>query len=295
MRIGLQSMEVFQRIIFLGKREGGTVGNVGEGLIHHHDDVHRLTGCTVCLRIVPIFRVAPAEALRLVHGVGGELVAEAVREAQFVEHRGNIIGVSDVERVVEVVGGVDCQNQHHQQYEAGNGAQETAQPAPKFGNGEGFAADKNTQSDQEQCRDRHHGNDTHGEVDVISSHGAADFLQKAEVPGEHRLVPYFQLDAVGNGQGADAEIHQRRAEKDVAEQAGGDQKQKTDRHGVQHDQQGLGLKVGQHHPQRVGLAPQGQQRDTSRQQDRCQQSQRQGKAVPLKTFQCGNSFQRKSR
>ena len=40
--------------------------------------------------LVPALRLRPVKALRPVHRVGGELVAEAVGEPQLVEHGGNI-------------------------------------------------------------------------------------------------------------------------------------------------------------------------------------------------------------
>ena len=70
--------------------------------------------------------------------------------------------------------------------------------------------------------------------------------------------PDLDFDPVGKGQCADEEIHQCPAVKDIPEQEGEGQQQKSDGQGVQNDQQGLGLEPCQHRPQGVWLAPQGQ-------------------------------------
>ena len=286
--VPLQGVEVGQGVLRVGEHR--VVCQIGKGLVHHHDEVDILALALLRGSGVPGHGLGLAEALRPVHGIGGELVAEAVGEAKLVEHGGDIIGVGDVEGVVQVVGGVHRQDQRCQHAEAGGGAQKAAQPAPELFDGEGPAADEHAQHRQHRRGGHHHGNDLHREVDVVGAHGAAHFLQKGEVTGEHRLVPDLQLDAVGDGQGAHGEVHQGSGEKQVPQQAGERQQQKADGQAVQHDQQRLAAEIGHDGPQRVGLAPQRQQRDAACQGHGGQQGGPQGQAEPGKAVRM---FQRR--
>ena len=263
--IGAQGVEIGQGVIFLRVGKDIGIGDVGEGLVHHHDDVDvfpqtgdlaRFPG--LCFRLV--------KALRLVDGVGGELVAEAVGEAQFVENGGDVVGVGYPEGVVKVVGGVHCQDEDHQHSKAGGGAQSPAQPTPQPGDGEGLSPDHKAQQRQSQGYQHHQDDGAPGIMDVIGAHGTAHFFQEGKVPGEHRLIPHFHLDAVGDGESAHGKVHHRRAVKDVAQQKGQHQQQKADGHGVEDDQQGLSPEHSQHAAQGVGLTPQGQKGDAPRQQ-----------------------------
>ena len=269
MGIVLQGVEIGEGIIF--RRVGkGVVRQIGEGLVHHHDEMHVLPQARLAA-VVPALCLRLVKALRLVDGVGGELVAEAVGEPQFVEHRGNVVGVGHGEGVVEVIGGVDGEDQPHQNGEAGPAAQHPAQPSPQPGDGEVLSLAEDAQHRQRRRGEEHHSDDTPGEVDVVGTHSAAHFLQKGKVPGKDRLVPDLQLDAVGDGEHTHGQIHQSGGEKHVPQQAGERQHQQSDGHGVEDDQQRLGLEVGQDGPQGVGLAPQRQQRDAPGQQHRRQQ------------------------
>ena len=203
-------------------------------------------------------------------------MAEAVGEAQLVENGGDVVGVGDAEAVVKIIGGVDRQQQGHQNAHGAGSAQQPAQPAPQTGQGEWSAADEKTQDHQRQSSEQHHGDGAHGILDVIGLHGAAHFFQKGEVPGKDRLIPHFQLDAVGDGQYAYAEVHQSGAEKHVPEQAGERHHQKTDGQCVEHDQKRLGTEDVHHGAQRVGLAPQSQQRDAAGQGHHGRQRRPQG-------------------
>lgn len=205
-----QGVEVGQGVVLRCESESVAVRDIGEGLIHHHNDVHILPQTGVAA-LVPAGRLRPAEALRLVHRVGGELVAEAVGEPQLVEHGGNIVGVRHPEGVVQIIGGIDCQDQSCQHGKAGGSPQQASHPAAEPGDGEGAAAHEEPQGHQHQ-REHHDGGDgRHRELDVVSPHSAARFFQQGKVPGKHRLVPYLDLDAVGDRQGADGEVRQRPA------------------------------------------------------------------------------------
>ena len=203
-------------------------------------------------------------------------MAEAVGEAQLVKDGGDVVGVGDPEAVVKIIGCVDRQQQGHQNTHGAGGAQQPAQPAPQTGQGEGPAADEKAQDHQRQSGQQHDGDGTHGILDLIGAHGAAHFLQKGKVPGKHGLVPHLQLDAVGDGQHAHAEVHQGGAEKHVSEQAGERHHQKADGQGVEYDQKRLGTEDIHNGAQRVGLAPQGQQRDAARQGHHGRQRRPQG-------------------
>ena len=140
-----------------------------------------------------------------------------------------------------------------------------SQPRSRFDR-EGAAAHKEPQGGQCQRKQHYHSDGGHRELDVIGPHGAAHLFEQGEVPGEHRLVPDLDLDAVGDGQDADRQVHQGGGEEHVPEQAGERQQQHPHRQAVEDDQQGLAPEHGQHAPQGVGLAPQGQQGDGARQQ-----------------------------
>ena len=267
MGIILQGVEVGEGVVFRCVGKGVVVRQVGEGLVHHHDEVDILSE-TRLVTGLPALRLRLVKALRLINGIGGELVAEAVGEAQLIEHRGNVVGVGHGEGVVEVVGGVDGKDQPRQNGETGRAAQHPAKPSPEPGDREGLPLAEKAQHRQNHRGGHHHGDDAPGEVDVVGAHGAAHFLQKGEVPGKDRLIPHLQLDAVGDGEHTYGQIHQRGGEKHIPQQAGEGQHQQPDGHGVEDDQQRLGLEVGQHGPQGVGLAPQGQQCDAPGQQHR---------------------------
>ena len=117
-----QSMEIGKGIRLRGPIEHGLVRNVREGLIHDKDHVD----------ILPQARLVPglpgsglglAKAAGPVHGVGGELVAEAVGKAQLVEYGGDVIGVADVKGAVQTAAGVDRENQGDKDPKAGGGSQ----------------------------------------------------------------------------------------------------------------------------------------------------------------------------
>ena len=272
-----QGVEVGQGVVLRCESESVAVRDIGEGLIHHHNDVHILPQTGVAA-LVPAGRLRPAEALRLVHRVGGELVAEAVGEPQLVEHGGNIVGVGYPEGVVQIIGGIDCQDQSCQHGKAGGSPQQASHPAAEPGDGEGAAAYEKPQGHQHQ-REHHDGGDgRHRELDVVSPHSAARFFQQGKVPGKHRLVPYLDLDAVGDRQGADGEVRQRPGEEHVPEQAGEHQQQHPHRQAVQDNQQRLRPEDGQDAPQGIGLAPERQQSDGARQQHSGQKRGPQGQS-----------------
>ena len=116
-------------------------------------------------------------------------------------------------------------------------------------------------------------------MDVVAPQGAAHLLEEGEVPGEHGLVPDLDLHPVGDGQRADGEVHQGRAEEDVPEQGRRRQEQKPHGQGVEDDEQRLAEEAGEEPPEGVGLAPKGQQGDSPGQEDRRQEAQGQGEAV----------------
>ena len=200
-------------------------------------------------------------------------MAETVGETKLVEHRGDIVGVANPERIVEGIAGVHRENQRSQNAEAEDRAQDPLRPAAagehghgvpfcqlglQYGEGHRAAGEQDPKADEQRGGQHHHGDGLHRIADVIGLDGAAHLPQKGEVPGEHRLIPDLNFDPVGKGQRADEEIHQRPAVKDIPEQEGEGQQQKSNGEGVQNDQQGLGLEPCQHRPQGVWLAPQGQ-------------------------------------
>ena len=287
-----QGVEVGQRVVFFIVWERVRVGDVGKGLVHHHDDADGfpLAGGVPGF---PGLRHGAAEALGPVHQIGGEMVAEGVGEAQVVEDGGDVLGVADVEGLIEVLGGVDRQDQAGQGRQAGGGAQNAAQPPPEPFHGKGLAAKEKAQGD-ESGGDQHHRPDLDGgEVDVVVPQGAAHLLEQGEVPGKHRLVPDLDLHPVGDGQGPGGQVHQRRAEEDVSKRRRRRQYQQSHRQGVQDDEQGLAEEAGQQPPEGVGLAPEGQQGDSSGQQHGRKQAEGQGQAALRRrewVFQTGHSL-----
>ena len=277
-----QGVEIGQGVVLRRVGEGIVVRDVGEGLVHHHDDVHVLPQARPA-PFIPRCRLRPVETLGPVHRPGGELVAEAVGESQLVKDGGDVVGVGHGKGVVQAVGGVDRENQPHQHGEAGHRPQQAPQPAPQSLHREGAAAHKEPQGGQCQRKQHYHSDGGHRELDVIGPHGAAHLFEQGEVPGEHRLVPDLDLDAVGDGQDADPQVHQGGGEEHVSEQAGEHQQQHPHRQAVEDDQQGLAAKDGQHAPQGVGLAPQGQQGDGPRQQHGGEKRAPQGQAEFRKT------------
>ena len=197
--VPLRGVEVGQGIVFCGVGEGGIVRQVGEGLIHHHNDVHRLAQARFVPRL-PALRLSPGVALRLIHGVSGEVVAEAVGEAQLIEHGGDIVGVGHPKGVVQIVGGVDRQHQGSQKADAAGGTQKPGPPLPQLPDGEGLCLRHQRQQEHYRRHGDHQSDDGPGPADVVAAHGGAHFLQQRRVPGEYRLVPHLQLDAVGQGQ-----------------------------------------------------------------------------------------------
>ena len=200
-------------------------------------------------------------------------MAEAVGKAQFIEYRGDIVGIADPEGIVEVIAGVYSEDQGGQNAEAEDCAQDPLRPAAagehgcgvpfcqlglQCGKGHRAAGEQDPKADEQRGGQHHHGDGLHRIADVEGLDGAAYLPQKREVPGEYRLVPDLNFDPVGKGQRADEEIHQCSAVKDIPEQEGEGQQQKSDGQGIQNDQQGLGLEPCQHRPQGVWLAPQGQ-------------------------------------
>ena len=120
------------------------------------------------------------------------------------------------------------------------------QPCLQDGKGCRAAGDQRSQYRQRRRGQYHHGNGRRRIADVVGLHGAAHLPEQGEVPGEHRLVPHLNFHPVAEGEGADAEIHQRRGVKDIPQQERSGQQQKADRQGVQHNQQGLGAVICQH-------------------------------------------------
>ncbi len=167
-------------------------------------------------------------------------MAETVGETKLVEHRGDIVGVADPERIVEGIAGVHRENQRSQNAEAEGRAHDPLRPAAagehghgvpfcqlglQCGEGHRTAGEQDPKANEQCGGQHHHGDGLHRIADVIGLDGAAHLPQKGEVPGEHRLIPDLNFDPVGKGQCADEEIHQRPAVKDIPEQEGEGQQQ----------------------------------------------------------------------
>ena len=101
----LQSVEIGQGIGFLRPVEHRLVGEVGKRLVHHKDHADVLAESRLPAGL-PTGGLGLGKALRLVHRIGGELVAETVGETKLVEYRRDIVGVADPEGIVEIVAGV---------------------------------------------------------------------------------------------------------------------------------------------------------------------------------------------
>ena len=263
--IGFQSVVVGQGVILRRVGEGRLLREGGEGLVHHEDHVDVFALCGRCFGAVPGRRLGAAVALGLVHGIGGELVAEAVGEAQLVEDRGDVVGVGDGEGVVEPVRGVEGEDQGDEHAKGQGKAQETPPEVPQFRPGEGLHAHKPRRDAHQHGAEGDDGEDLPGPGDGVFPGGGVDLLQEGEVPGEDWLVPDLQLDAVGGGEQGAAGAHQSGGGEDVPEKAGEGQQQKPHRQGVQHDEQGLGAEDGEHAPQAVGLGPEAEQGIKARQ------------------------------
>ena len=124
----LQGVEVGQGVIPLRPVEHGAIGDVGKCLVHDHDNVDVLTEPRL-LPGLPPSGLGLGKALRLIHGIGGELVAEAVGEPKLVEYRGDIVGIADPEGIVEVIAGVHREDQGGQHAEAEDCAHDPFRPA----------------------------------------------------------------------------------------------------------------------------------------------------------------------
>ena len=235
----LQGVEVGQGVIPLRPIEHGAIGDVGKCLVHDHDNVDVLTEPWL-LPGLPSGGLGLGKALWLIHGIGGELVAEAVRKAQLVEHGGDIVGIADAEGIIEVIAGVHREDQGGQHAEAEDCAHDPFRPAAagergrcvplcqlglQGGEGHRTAGEQHAKAHEQRGGQHHHGDGLHRIADVEGLDGAAYLPQKREVPGEHRLIPDLDFDPVGKGQRADEEIHQCPAVKDIPEQEGEGQQQ----------------------------------------------------------------------
>ncbi|MPM63353.1 hypothetical protein SDC9_110233 [bioreactor metagenome] len=204
-----RGVEIFKRLVLRRIRKHGLVCQVGERLIHHHNHVHWLPLSGGRGGVIPALRLRPAVSVRLIHGVGGEVVSEAVGKPQLVEHGGDIVGVGHREGVVESVGGVDRKDQTHQHAQRSCAASQPDGPAPARPVREkGFTAQKYAQNHQKNADSDYNSDRGPGEMDVVVSHGAAGFFQQSQIPGKYRLIPNLNFDAIGNGEKRAARAYQ---------------------------------------------------------------------------------------
>ena len=132
----LQSVEVGQGIGFLRPVEHRLVGEIGKRLIHHKDYADVLAKPRLPAGL-PTGGLGLGKALRLVHRIGSELVAETVGETKLVEHRGDIVGVADPERIIEGIAGVHREDQRSQNTKAEDRAHDSLRPAAAGEHGHG--------------------------------------------------------------------------------------------------------------------------------------------------------------
>ena len=164
--------EAGKRIVCIGILKDRLGGEIGKRLAHDHNDVgpHLRRGCRFGL--IPALDLGAGIAVRLIDRIQIIIVPEAVVEAERVEHGRDVVGVGDLEALVELFVRIDEADGSGKDRDAQHRAHDAHRPAA-----ETRAFDENAQNDAQRGQNDDPGKLFPMQIQLIFTrgvHGLAD-------------------------------------------------------------------------------------------------------------------------
>ncbi len=193
--LGELIVEVNGIVLFGGPIKHVGVGDIAEGLPHHHNNIRRRFGGCDGLGVFlhPALHRLFIVILRLFHRIEIGVVQKAVVEAQGIEHRGNIVGIGHRIAVVNTLSGIHKQ---HTQGKQSDGAHASHYPQIALGGG----AEEKAHGHQPQAQ-ADDGHQPPGmQVQRILGSGVERLLKQADIGGHEGVLPALNFQKVDIGQ-----------------------------------------------------------------------------------------------